>query len=86
MNLESIMKVKNLTLNINMHSNDVDYVQTKNSYEAREMLVDVLRCASMDKNIIGQKVIIPDDCEKYGFVEGNFDVSAMIHFLADMLE
>ncbi len=80
------MKVKNLTVNINMQTNEEDYEQTINPFEAREMLIDVLRCASQDKHIIGQKVIIPDDCEKYGFVEGNFDVSVMIHFLADMLE
>lgn len=82
------MKVKNLNLKIILNSslNPIESDDSFNSHEKRQMLVDVLRCASLDKKIIGQKVVIPDSCEKYGFVEGNFNVSDMIHFLADMLE
>ena len=85
------MKIKNLTLNIKIENAESEKIdeeleKPKTAHEAREMLIDVLRCASFDEKIIGQKVVIPDDCEKYGFVQGNFDVSVMIHFLADMLE
>lgn len=85
------MNIKNLTLNINIENTDNEKLgevldKPKNAHEAREMLIDILRCASFDEKIIGQKIIIPDDCEKYGFVQGNFDLSVMIHFLADMLE
>lgn len=80
------MKIQTLNLTINVNATDNEEGEINTIYEAREALIDVLRNASIDKNIVGQKVIIPDSCEKYGFAEGNFDVSVMIHFLADMLE
>lgn len=80
------MKIENLIINIGQSEKKAEESEIFTSQEKREMLVDVLRCASMDDKIIGQKVIIPDSCEKYGFVEGNYMISDMIHFLADMLE
>jgi hypothetical protein len=29
---------------------------------------------------------MPDDCEKFGFIEGQYNIGTMLHFLADMLE
>ena len=50
------------------------------------VLVDALRLVSQDKDIAKEKLFIPDECEKYGFVEGYHDVGELLHFLADMLE
>ncbi|MBX2965339.1 MAG: hypothetical protein KF845_04275 [Cyclobacteriaceae bacterium] len=50
------------------------------------ILVKALRAASEDNEIKGRELIVPDECEKYGFSEGKFDLSVMLHFLADMLE
>lgn len=50
------------------------------------ILVRVLRKISDDEEIKNKKLLIPDKCEKYGFVEGKFDLSQMLHFLADMIE
>jgi hypothetical protein len=31
-------------------------------------------------------LIIPDECEIYGFSEGKHNLGILLHFLADMLE
>jgi hypothetical protein len=51
-----------------------------------KVLVDALRLASEDKDIKNEILLIPDDCEKYGFAEGKHNLSLVLHFLADMLE
>jgi hypothetical protein len=33
-----------------------------------------------------ETLFIPDECEKYGFVEGKHNLGTLLHFLADMLE
>lgn len=58
---------------------------TRRSYKIK-VLVDALRLVSQDEDISRETLIIPDDCEKYGFVEGNHDLGILLHFLADMLE
>ena len=45
-----------------------------------------LRIISEDSRFANQTVVIPDDCEKYGFAEGEFDLPQLLEFLADMLE
>ncbi|MBX2976815.1 MAG: hypothetical protein KF721_11825 [Ignavibacteriaceae bacterium] len=50
------------------------------------ILVDALRLVSEDKEIKERELYIPDDCEKYGFVEGDHNLGQLLHFLADMLE
>lgn len=49
-------------------------------------LVDFLRKESRRVKKEKQTLIIPDDCEKYGFVQGEHDLSTLLHFLADMIE
>ncbi len=49
-------------------------------------MVDMLRTWSKDPALKDETVIIPDDCEKHGFAEGEHNVAEMLHFLADMLE
>lgn len=51
-----------------------------------KILVDALRIASSDNFIKNRTLTIPDDCEKYGFAEGNHNLGVVLHFLADMLE
>lgn len=50
------------------------------------ILVQALRQVSEDKEMMSRTLYIPDDCEKYGFNEGQYNLSQMIRFLADMLE
>ncbi len=54
--------------------------------EKIKVLVDALRIVSSDNSIKIRTLIIPDDCEKYGFAEGDFNLGVLLHFLADMLE
>ena len=60
------------------------YFATKS--EKIEILVNALRLVSSDEDIKKQKLLIPDNCEKYGFVEGLHNLNTFLHFLADMLE
>ena len=52
----------------------------------RDELVSTLRIISEDSRFSGHTVVIPDECEKYGFAEGEFDLPQLLEFLADMLE
>lgn len=49
-------------------------------------LINELRDLSKLSEIKEIEVTIPDDCEKYGFAQGNHNLSVILHFLADMLE
>jgi hypothetical protein len=49
-------------------------------------LVETLRFLSHEHKIASMKLLIPDDCEKYGFVKGEHNLGVFLHFLADMLE
>lgn len=49
-------------------------------------IIDTLRIWSKLSKMDNKTVIIPDDCEKYGFVEGEHDLGTLLYFLADMLE
>ena len=50
------------------------------------ILVNALRLVSNDYELKTREILIPDDCEKYGFSEGNHNFHNFFHFLADMLE
>jgi hypothetical protein len=50
------------------------------------ILVNALRLVSADLFIKNQTLIIPNNCEKYGFSKGYHNLSQMLHFFADMLE
>jgi hypothetical protein len=72
-------------------NNNYPIMQEKEVYFAEpsakiKVLVDALRLASEDKDIKNEILLIPGDCEKYGFVEGKHNLSLVLHFLADMLE
>jgi hypothetical protein len=54
--------------------------------EKIKILVDALRLVSSDQDIKIRELIIPDECEKYGFIEGKYNLSLFLQFIADMLE
>jgi len=51
-----------------------------------DILVEALRLVANDLDIQRSELIIPDDCEKYGLVEGKHNLGLMLQFLADMIE
>lgn len=82
-----MIKIENLTININKVSVEEDgLLNSQVPSVVRDELVSTLRIISEDSRFDGQTVIIPDECEKYGFVEGEFDLPQLLEFLADMLE
>lgn len=83
-----MIKIENLTININKVSveKDDELLDSQVPAVVRDELVSTLRIISEDSRFAGQTVIIPDDCEKYGFAEGEFDLPQLLEFLADMLE
>ena len=82
-----MIKIENLTININKISVDDDEVlDSQIPSVVRDELVSTLRIISEDSTFANQTVVIPDDCEKYGFAEGEFDLPQLLEFLADMLE
>ena len=84
-----MIKIENLTINISKLSAEEDDNELLNSQipaVVRDELVSTLRIISEDSRFAGQTVVIPDECEKYGFAEGEFDLPTLLQFLADMLE
>lgn len=82
-----MLHIENFTLNFYSNtSQSEDLLNSQSKFVVREELVNTLRIISEDARIQGQDVMIPDDCEKYGFAQGTHDLSTLLHFLADMLE
>lgn len=82
-----MINIESFTINIQNSSAKLDEtLEAQSQIVVRDELVSILRIISEDPRILGQTVLIPDDCEKYGFAEGTFDLPALLHFLADMLE
>lgn len=50
------------------------------------LIIKNLRKLAKEDNIKNNDVLIPDECEKYGFVEGSHNLEDLLLFLADMLE
>lgn len=85
-----MIKIENLTINIHKVSveqedND-ELLDSQIPAVVRDELVSTLRIISEDSRFSGQTIVIPDECEKYGFSEGEFDLPQLLEFLADMLE
>ncbi|WP_289048544.1 hypothetical protein [uncultured Psychrobacter sp.] len=82
-----MINIKNLTINISPTSSaSNEFLDTGDSLIVRDELVSMLRIISEDPRFLRQTVVIPDECEQYGFVEGEFDLPSLLYFLADMLE
>lgn len=83
-----MITIENSTINIyNSSTSGVDdLLNTKDPVVVRDELVNMLRIISEDERLLGQTVLIPNDCEQHGFAEGEFDLPTLLYFLADMLE
>jgi len=82
-----MITIENLTININTTpSASSDLLNTQSPVVARDELINMLRIISEDPRFLKQTVVIPDECEQYGFVEGEFDLPTLLCFLDDMLE
>ncbi len=85
-----MIKIENLTINIHKVSveqeGDDELLDSQIPALVRDELVSTLRIISEDSRFAGQTVVIPDECEKYGFAEGEHDLPQLLEFLADMLE
>ncbi len=82
-----MISIDNITININtpLPVSD-DLLKTQSPIIVRDELTNMLRIISKDSRFVGQTIIIPSECEQYGFIEGEFDLPTMLYFLADMLE
>lgn len=82
-----MINIKNLTINIGATSSEFnDLLDSDDAVVVRDELVNMLRIISKDKRFFDQTIVIPDDCEQYGFAEGEFKLPELLYFLADMLE
>ena len=85
-----MIKIENLTINIHGMSakeeSDDELLNSQIPAVVRDELVSTLRIISEDSRFSGQTVVVPDECEQYGFVQGEFDLPQLLEFLADMLE
>jgi hypothetical protein len=85
-----MIKIENLTINIHKVSvekeDEEELLDSQIPAVVRDELVSTLRIISEDSRFSGQTVVIPDECEQYGFAQGEFDLPQLLEFLADMLE
>lgn len=83
-----MIKIEKLTININKVSveQEDELLDSEIPAVVRDELVSTLRIISEDSRFAGQTVVIPDECEQYGFAQGEFDLPQLLEFLADMLE
>lgn len=85
--MEPIIKIKNVKIVTSKSSKKEKGINPKiNKHEKMQALVDTLRIIAIDKQLKDKTVLIPNDCEKYGFAEGNHNLGELLYFLADMLE
>jgi hypothetical protein len=77
-------KINNSKTNIDLKNFEIKKVIKKK--HKMTALVNSLRIIAMDKHLKKQTVLIPNNCEKHGFVEGYHNIGQLLYFLADMLE
>lgn len=85
-NSEHILDDEYNVVEILTDSGDFDRTLAENILVERNYMVDFMRFWAEHFDIRNEEIYIPDDCEKYGFVEGKFKIGEMIGFFADMLE
>ena len=49
-------------------------------------IIDILRSYSQKKGIKDAKLLIPNNCQYVGLIEGEHDLGELLHFIADMIE
>ncbi len=67
------------TINLNL-------TKEENINIERNFMINHLRMWSNGFDIKENEIYIPDECEKYGFVQGKYKIGEMIKFFADMLD
>lgn len=63
----------------------IEYDSKQNFFFLKE-LTEHLRLLSKHPMLQGQEVFIPDECEYMGLLEGYYELSGFLHFIADMIE
>jgi hypothetical protein len=58
----------------------------QSSEQQLKQLIADMRAISQNKDFDDEFLVIPEGCDKYGMIEGNYNVKTLLHFLADMLE
>ncbi len=71
---------------VDENSINLNRTKEENIIIERAFIVDFMRLWADNFDIRKEEIYIPDDCEKYGFVEGKYNVGQMMRFFADMLE
>lgn len=71
---------------VDENSINLNRTKEENIIVERAFIVDFMRLWADNFDIREKEIYIPDDCEKYGFIEGNHNVGQMMRFFADMLE
>ncbi len=71
---------------VDENSINLNRTKEENILIERNYIVDFMRLCADNFDIREEEIYIPDDCEKYGFVEGKHNVGQMMRFFADMLE
>ncbi|KAB1157751.1 hypothetical protein [Flavobacterium luteum] len=85
--MEPIIKIKKIKIVSSKSNKKGEIINTKiKKHEKMQALVDTLRIIAVDKHLKDKTVLIPDDCEKYGFAKGDHNLGKLLYFLADMLE
>lgn len=65
---------------------NLDLTKEENINIERNFIINHLRMWGNHFDIREREIHIPDDCEKYGFVDGKHNIGQMMRFFADMLE
>lgn len=63
----------------------IEYDSEQNFFFLKE-LTEHLRLLSKYPMLQGQEIFIPNECEHMGLLEGYYDLSGFLHFIADMIE
>lgn len=69
-----------------VHSNYKNLGEHHNTKEKVNTLVQNLRTVASDSSFQSKNLLIPNNCEQYGFVSGYHNLTDLLQFLADMLE
>lgn len=85
-NSEHIVDDEFNVIEIITDSGDFNRTSAENILVERNYMVNFMRLWAEHFDIRKEEIYIPDDCEKYGFVEGKYKIGEMIRFFADMLE
>ncbi len=65
---------------------NLDLTKEENIKIERDFMANWMRLWANRFDIREKDIIIPDNCEKYGFAEGKHKIGEMMQFFADMLE